>query len=161
MELECTKAERNCWVLFTDDLKVAAQFMQAYKKANGVLGMINRVICFKSKAVLLTLYKSLVRSNLEYYTPAWSPFYEKDKSLLDKLRHRFTRMIPGLKALSYDGRLDILGLWSLEKRRNRAVLLEMFQMFIGIVSVSFGSIFALSTNRNTRGHTLKVAKHRS
>ena len=123
--------------------------------------MTNCVISFKSKAVLLTLYKSLVRPHLEYYTPAWSPYYEKDKSLLEKVQHRFTRMIPGLNALSYENRLNILGLWSLEERRNRTDLLEMFKMFIGVSSVRFDSIFELSTNRNTRGHTLKVVKHRS
>ena len=40
MELECTKPERDLGVLFTDDLKIAAQYMQAYKNANRVLGMI-------------------------------------------------------------------------------------------------------------------------
>ena len=105
IELECTKA---------DDLKVAAQCMQAYKKANIVLGMINRVINFKSKAVLLILYKSLVRPHLEYCTPAWSPNYEKDKSLLKKVQHQFIRKILGLNALSYEDRLDIPGLWLLE-----------------------------------------------
>ena len=132
-------------------LKVAAQCMQAYKKTNRVLGMINRVTSYKSKAVLLTLYKSLVRLHLEYCTPAWSLSFEKDKSLLEKVQHRFTRMIPGLNALSYVERLDIQGLWSLEEGRNSADLLE-FRLY-GLIA-SF-----LSTNRNTRGHTLKVAKH--
>ena len=135
IELECIKAERDLGVLFTDDVKVAAQCMQAYKKANSVLGMINSVISFKSKAVLLNLYKSLVSPHLEYYTLAWSPYYEKDKSPLKKMQHRFTRMISRLNALSYEDRLDILGLWSLEERMNRADLLKMFQMFIGVSSV--------------------------
>ena len=91
MKLECTKTERDLGVLFTDDLKVAAQCMQAYKKANRVLGMINRVISYKSKAVLLTLYKSLVRPQLEYCIPIWSPHYEKDKTFLEKMQHRFTK----------------------------------------------------------------------
>ena len=82
--------KRDLGVLFTDDLKVAEQCMQAYKKANRVLGMNNRVISFKSKTVLLTLYKSFVRPHLEYCTPVWSPYYEKDKFLLEKVQHRFT-----------------------------------------------------------------------
>ena len=123
--------------------------------------MINRVISYKSKAILLTLYKSLVRPHLEYCTLAWSPYYEKDRSLLEKVQHRFTRMIPGLNALSYEDRLDILGLWWLEDRRNRADLLEMFKMVIEVSSVRFASIFWTINHRNNRGHILKVAKHRS
>ena len=84
--------------------------MQIYKKANSAVGLISGVIRYKGKAVLLTLYKSLVRPHLEYCTPAWSTHYEKDKTLLEKVQHRFTRMIPGLNALSYEDRIDILGL---------------------------------------------------
>ena len=35
-ELECTKAKRDLGVLLTYDLKVAAQCMQAYKKATEI-----------------------------------------------------------------------------------------------------------------------------
>jgi len=49
---------------------------------------------------------------------SWSPHYIKDKQMLEKVQHRFTRMAPGLKHLPYDERLKQLGLWSLEERRN-------------------------------------------
>jgi len=40
-------------------------------------------------------------------------------------------MVPSLKKLSYEERLKSLGLWSLEERRNRADLLEVFRMYNG------------------------------
>ena len=98
---------------------------------------------------------------MEFCTPAWSPHYEKDKTLLEKVQHRFTKITPGINELNYEDRPDILRLRSLEERRNRADLLEIFKMYVCVSSVRFDSIFELSTNRNTRGHTLKVAKHRS
>ena len=70
-------------------------------------------------------------------------------------------MITGLNNLSYEVWPDILGLRSLKERRNRADLLKLFKMYVGVSSVRFDSIFELSTNRNTREHTLKFAKHRS
>ena len=141
--------------------KVTEQCIQAYKKANRALGMISHVISYKSKAVLLTLYKSFVRPRLAYCILTWSSHYEKDKTLLEKVQHRFTRMILRLNELSYKDRLDILGLRSLEERRNHADLLEMFKIFGRVSYVRLDSIFELSTNRNTLGHILKVAKHRS
>ena len=57
--------------------------------------------------------------------------YVKDKHMLEKVQHRFTRMVPGMKELPYKDRLKQLGLWTFEERRNRADLLEMFQMLIG------------------------------
>ena len=51
--------------------------------------------------------------------------------LLERVQHRFTRMFRHLRQLDYSTRLDILGLWSLEKRRNRADLIEVFKIMRG------------------------------
>jgi len=83
--------------------------------------MIHRTISFKTPSVLLRLYKSLVRPHLE------SLLGRKDRALLERVQHRFTRMVPGMKDLPYEDRLAQLGLWSLEERRQRADLLEVFQ----------------------------------
>jgi len=50
--------------------------------------------------------------------------------LLEKVQHRFTRLFPHLSSLPYEERLRQLGLWSLEERRNRADLIEIFKMVI-------------------------------
>jgi len=95
--------------------------------------------------VLLRLYKSLVRPHLEYSVSAWSPYYEKDKILLERIQHRFTRMIPGYKNLPYEERLRKLDSWTLEERRNRGDLLQVFKMYKGLSTIPFNSaIFLLS-----------------
>ena len=124
--------------------------------------MSDRVVSHKSRDVLLPLYKSLVRPHLECCISAWSPYYQRDKCLLERVQHKFTRIIPGMKQLSYEQRLDYLGLWSLEleERRNRADLLEVFKMYKGWSTISFDSMFTLMSNSRTRGHTAKMAKNR-
>ena len=69
--------------------------------------------------------------HVEYCVSAWSPYYVRDKALLDHIQHRFTGMVPGLKSLPYDERLDPLGIWTLEERRNRADLLQVFKLYKG------------------------------
>jgi len=123
--------------------------------------MINRTITSRDKRILLSLYKTLVRPHLEYYSLAWSPFYRKDKQLLERVQHRFTRMLPGLKSLEYDDRLKVLGIWSLEERRNRADLLEVFKMKSGLSAISFDTFFTVDSQQRTRGHTWKIVKNRS
>jgi len=39
--------------------------------------MISHTIKFKSKSILLNLYKTLVRPHVEYCTSVWSPHYIK------------------------------------------------------------------------------------
>ena len=122
--LASSKEEKDLGVIVTDNLKSSSNCQAAYNKANRVLGMIKRTITYKSPDILLPLYKSLVRPLVEYCTPAWSPHYNKDKVLLEKIQHCFTRMIPGFSQLDYMTRLR-LNLWTLEKRRNRSDLIEL------------------------------------
>ena len=84
---------------------------------------------------MLALYKILVRPHLEYCIPAWSPHYQKDKALLEIVQHRLTRMIPAVENLDYERRLKILGLWSLEERRNRADILEVHKKYNEVSAV--------------------------
>ena len=98
-------AEKDLDVLFSNDLKVVRQCREAYSKANQILGLVRRTSTFKNPAVLTSLYKSLVRPHLENCSVIWSPHYTKDKVLLERVRHRFTRMFPELKDLPYEQRL--------------------------------------------------------
>jgi hypothetical protein len=95
---------------------------------------------------------------VEYCTPALSPHYSRDKQLLERIQHRFTRLIPGMSKLLYDARLNLLHLWSLEERRNRADLVEMFKICKGLSGIRLEEMFELSPMASTRGHLLKIRK---
>ena len=94
--------EKDLGVTFSSDLKVGIQCREAYNKASQALGLIHRSIKYKNPAILIPLYKTLVRPHLEYCSVVWSPHYIKDKAVLERVQHRFTRMFPDLKALSYE-----------------------------------------------------------
>jgi len=63
--------------------------------------------------------------------------------------------------MSYEDRLKDLGIWSLEERRNRAVIIEVFKILKGFAAVGMHDLFDLSTVLSNRGHTLKLAKRRT
>ena len=77
---------------------------------------------------------------------------------MERVQHRLTRMIPGLKDLPYVHRLRALGLWSLEERRNRADLLEAFKIKQGLSAAPFDQFFKLNSTERTRGHHMKIVK---
>jgi len=91
--------EKDLGVTISKDLKVSQQCSAAYSKANRMLGVMNRTITYKSTDIMLRLYESVVRPHLEHCTTAWSPHYVKDKELIERIQHRFTRMIPEIKEL--------------------------------------------------------------
>jgi len=156
--LEEVDYEKDLGVVVSKDLKVARQCQESYSKANRMLGLISRTIIYKNQEVLMNLYKSMVRPHLEYCCAAWSPHYMKDKQMLEKVQHRFTRMFPHLKNLPYEDRLRELGLWSLEERRNRADLIEVFKMVKQLSSVPWNRFFKRAEDSVTRGHSWKLVK---
>ena len=106
------------------------------------------------------LYKSLVRPHLEYCASAWSPHYVKDGELLERVQRRFSRMVPGMRGLEYDERLERLGMMTLGERRNRADLIELFRISKGLSAISLESFFELDTSGRTREHSLKLRRRR-
>jgi len=160
-QLDTAEEEKDLGIIISKDLKVSQQCKQAYAKASRMLGLINRSIKHKDRDILLSLYKSLVRPHLEYCIPAWSPHCVKDKELIERIQHRFTRMFPDLRRLPYLRRLQHLELWTLEERKVRADLIEIFKIIYRISSVSFDTFFKYNNYRATRGHSLKLTKKRA
>ena len=85
---------------------------------------------------------------------------KKDILSIEKVQRRVTKMIPSISALTYEERLKRTGLISLENRRLRADLLEVFKILKGFVKVNPATHFSMS-DRRSRGHTLKLEKPRA
>jgi len=100
--------EKVLGIMITSDLKCSQQCEYAYNKANRVMGMIRRTITYKEPRIMLSLYKTLLRPHVEYCCCAWNPSYKKHKELLEKIQHRFTKMI--MREKTYEERLKLLGL---------------------------------------------------
>ena len=127
--LDRVSGERDLGVFVTESLSFSTHIATTVAKANRMLGLIKHTFSFLDKDSLLLLYKTYVRPHLEYCVQAWSPYLEKDKVLLEKVQRRATKLVPELKQLSYEDRLKGLGgLTTLETRRERADMIEMFEV---------------------------------
>ena len=85
--------------------------------------------------------------------------FKKDIDLLEKVQRRATRLMTSDKSLSYTDRLGLqkFGLTTLERRRLRGDLIEVFKMFKGFDNITLNDFFKLSST-TLRGHTLKIYK---
>ena len=160
-QLKYVNKERDLGVLMTNDMKVSSQCTSASGKANQMLGMIKRTFTSRNPDILLSLYKTIVRPYLEYATASWSPYYTKDKQLIERVQHRFTRMLRGFSTLQYEERLNRLKLWTLEERRTRSDLIEVFKMYRNLSAVPLTTFFELDQEGRTRGHKAKLRMHYS
>jgi len=97
---------------------------------------------------------------MEFCIQAWSPYLQKDIQCLEKIQ-RTTKMVYGLKDTAYDDRLKFLGLLSLENRRLRGDLIEVFKILTEREKVDKKQFFTISEFSHLRGHSLKLSKPRS
>ena len=159
--LKYSDKERDLGVIVDKTLKFSEQVNSVVCKANATLGMIRRNITCKNKFIVTRLYKALVRPKLEYCVQAWRPYLRKDIHKIEQVQGRATRMIEECRGLSYEERLKVTGLTTLEKRRTRGDLIEVFKAVKGITKIDRSSLFTIANNSRTRGHRFKLVKTRS
>ena len=157
--LEKSELEKDLGVHVDSDLKFSKHVEIQVNKANRLLGLIRRSYEHLDCASMKTLFTALVRPHLEFGNVAWSPRLEKDKALIEGVLRRATRIIPGLKDLSYEERLQAMGIPSMSHRRARGDMIEVYKYTHGIYKVA-DPLLVLDTEKCTRGHSYKLEKQR-
>ena len=104
-----------------------------YKQCSNLAGSILRTFTIRDPQVMLTLYKSLVMSRLEYASQLWSPYLLKHVYLIEKVQRAFTKHISGMGFLSYSKRLEVLKLYLLQRRRERYGIIYVWKIIEGLV----------------------------
>ena len=83
--------------------------------------------------VMLTLYKSLVMSRLDCASQIWPSYLVKHVYLIEKVQRAFTKHITGMRYLPYSKRLEVLKLYSLQRRKVRYGIIYVWKIVEGLV----------------------------
>ncbi|KAL7630702.1 UNVERIFIED_CONTAM: hypothetical protein RMT77_019088 [Armadillidium vulgare] len=159
-DINVVDEEKDLGVLISKDLKFAKQCADPVKKANKALGFIARNFEYKSKNIILPLYKSLLRPHLEYAVQFWSPYLKKDIDKIERIQKRATKLIPELRGKSYVQRLRELDIHSLETRRLKGKLIEVFKILNKFDNVDYKQYFRYDLNDLTRSNGQKLSHKR-
>ena len=143
--LNTTLKEKDLELTISANMKVSEQCGIAAAKGNQILGLFRRNIVYKEKELIIPLYKTIVRPNLEYCIQARRPYRKKDIDMLERVQRRATKMIQKLRNISYEMRLKECGLTTLETRRLRGYQIEGFEILNGFENID--RIFFLGQGR--------------
>ena len=110
---------RDLGVTITEDLTWSPHINNIADDARKISSWILSVFKDRSANTILPLYKTLVRSRLEYCSPLWNPTKVEDIMKLEKLQRTLTAKITEVRHLTYWERLKSLQLMSLQRRRER------------------------------------------
>ena len=108
--------------------------------------------------MFLNLYKSIVLPHIEYAVTCTHLCTKQDMIAIENVQMRETKLVTSIKHLSYQERLKKLGLPSLEYRRERADLIEVYKIMNNIDQVEKDTFFKFSNYAATRGHQFELAK---
>jgi hypothetical protein len=167
--LEVTEQEKDLGVTIDSKLVFSKHVYNQVNKANRVLGAIKHTFKALDNTSFSMLYKSLVRPHLEYASTAWSPKLKRDKDTLEYVQRRATRLVQGISHLGYEERLESLKLPTLEFRRQRADVIQVFKSIKGLDNLNYqrecptckNHMLRISNFSSTRGHSLKLmVQHR-
>ncbi|CAH2086205.1 unnamed protein product [Euphydryas editha] len=158
-KLRSVDSQKDLGITITHNLKWDKHIINITRRANSMLYLIRKAFLHIDKELFVRLYKSYVRPILEYGFQIWSPYFQKDITLLEKTQRRATKMVTGLSKLQYEQRLKCLELTTLDARRQRGDLIETYKVLTGYYNVpKIRAVFVLNKNEKLRGHSLKLSR---
>ena len=81
---------------------------------------------------MVKMFNSYVRSKVEYCSLVWNPWKKEDIDKLERIQKSFTSKIEGLEKLNYHERLKRLNMYSMERQRERYLIINAWQQIEGI-----------------------------
>ena len=154
-----TENEKDLGVLIDNSGKSSRQVQAAVSKANSALGRMRATFQFFNIELFKILYPTFVRPHLEFGSSAWNSMSKADTKKLEGIQKRATKMVIELRAMEYEERLEVLGLTTLETRRKRGDLIQIFKIFRGIENVDMGVVYSQG-GPNGRHHNYQITRER-
>ena len=122
--LQLDTKEKDLGIWFQNNLKFDEHINYVVNRSNKLLVLIKRTFKALDKESFLILYKSLIRSILDYGGSVYYPSTKKNIQLIENIQRRATRILPKLRGLTYGERLESHKLPTLLYRRIRYDLIQ-------------------------------------
>ena len=159
VKLKVNEVEKDLGVYIDMNLSSDEHIKVKVKKANSLMGMIRRTFHYIDSDTFRLLFSSIIRPHLEYAAPVWNPHLQKHIDMIENVQRRATKLVPGLKNLTYKERLKQVKLPTLKYRRYRGDMLEMYKLTHSHYDDSAIKNF-IQLNQNSHGHQFTVDKQR-
>ena len=144
---------RDLGINVTPDLNWSPHINIIANNARQLISWVLSVFKDRSQTTMMCLYKSLIRSRLEYCSALWNPSKQEDIITLESVQRNFTSKIAGLSDYSYHDRLKILKIHSLQRRRERFIIISVWKI---INNVAPNDLNLQVTKSDRRGIKVKV-----
>lgn len=131
--IESASTVKDLGVTLSNDLSFQLHIQNIVEKCNNLISWILRTFRTRDPLPLLTLYKSLVIPHLDYCSQLWCPHKEQEIAQLEQVQRSFTSKLSDNREQCYVDRLKKFNLYSLERRRERYLILYAWKIIENLV----------------------------
>ena len=135
---------RDLGIWMSEDMTFTEHIRVITAKARKVMGMALRTFSSRSTEVMLPLLKSVLRPQVEYGCQIWSPTSTGQINQLESIQRKFTSKFARFRVFdetlgfticntTYEERLRQLKITSLQRRRERYMILYMHKIKLHLV----------------------------
>ena len=147
--------EKDLGVTISSSLSFGKHIRKITGETYNILRNIKLAFNYIDEEMMKKLIVSIIRPRLEYAAVLWSPHLKKDVRTLERIQRVATKIPYSLENISYEERLERLGLTTLEKRRERGDLIALYRTLGGLEKMDRDDL-VVRDERNTRGHGRKI-----
>ena len=129
---------KDLGIIASDNLGFKEHIDGVITSSKIMIGLLLRTFSIRQEIPMMRLFNSYIRSKLEYCCLVWSPSQQSDINKLERIQKNFTSRISGMEDLNYHQRLSKMKLYSLERRRERYMIISAWQQIEGITENILG-----------------------
>ena len=126
-EIGIKEKVKDLGVITSADLKFREHINDVVTSCKIKQGNILRNFSTRKREPMMKLFKSHMRSKAEYCCIVWSPSNKNDISRIERIQKGYTKRIEGMEGKNYHQRLKCLNLYSMERRRERYMIINAWQ----------------------------------
>ena len=153
--ITCHTSTRDLGITMSSDASFELQIDNMVSKGRQRMGWILRTFKTREPSAMLTLYKTMVLPIIEYCSQLWNPVTIGQIRKIEALQRTFTSKIYGTNSMNYWQRLKHLNLYSLERRRERYIIIYIWKIINDIVpNLNYDGENLITTYNNPRRGTL-------
>ena len=120
---------KDLGIYLSEDMSCKYQISEMTNKASNFASWLLRTFTTRQVDVMLLLLKTYLIPRLEYCSAVWNPHKISEIEQIEAVQRTFTAKIQNLETLNYYERLQHLKLFSLQRRRERFIIIHTFKIY--------------------------------
>ena len=122
-----------------------------------IVAIIRTTFTYLDVDIVKRIVESILRPKLEYAQVVWAPHLKKHIKKLERVQRAATKLVPELQEMEYPERLKKMNLPTLEERRRRGDMIQLYKCVKEIDEIDRDDFIVKETERRTRGsHEMKL-----